>query len=301
MSTLLFDEPPLVVSPTLACAIGLQEAIVLQQMHYWASHSKHVHAGRRWVYNTYEEWAMQFPFWKPESIRKIVANLRAKDLVDVEKLSSDPANRTNYYAINYEVLKALSDKKAVDQPEESTACPSGRIHRGIRKNPPHQPEESTACLYRTETTTETTQENHIAATPNDPDADSVSTVFEHWKRVMQSPRSRLDDKRRRAINAAIKLGYTTRELLKAVDGCSKSPHNMGLNDRQTKFNDIELILRNAANIDRFIGLADNPPASSAPRPAGQPLNKQEALEARNREVAARLTAKFHAQHGGQRA
>jgi hypothetical protein len=148
MSTLLFDEPPLVVSPTLACKIGLQEAIFLQQIHYWAAHSKTAHEGRKWVYNTYKEWAVQFPFWKPESIRKIVASLRMAGLLDVRVLSEDKANRTNYYAINYDRLRELGSK-AEDHPEESTAS--------IRKNPPHHPEESTASLYKTETTTETTQ------------------------------------------------------------------------------------------------------------------------------------------------
>jgi hypothetical protein len=36
---------------------------------------------------------------------------------------------------------------------------------------------------------------------------------------------------------------------------------------------------------------------TATRSSGRPLNRQEALEARNREVAARLSAKFQAQHG----
>jgi TFIIE alpha subunit len=159
MSSLLFDEPPLVVSPTLARVIGLQEAIVLQQIHYWAAHSKTVHDGRRWVYNTYEEWAVQFPFWKPESIRKIVANLRDERLIDIEKLSSDRANRTNYYAINYDRLREIAGSKTKDHPEESTA-PSGKDHRiNNRKNPPVHPEESTGSLYKTETTTETTQKS----------------------------------------------------------------------------------------------------------------------------------------------
>lgn len=165
MSNLLFDEPPLVVSPTLACVVGLQEAIVLQQIHYWLAHSKHVHGGRKWVYNTYEEWAVQFPFWKPESIRKIVANLRLAGLLDVEKLSADKGNRTNYYAINYEALSALSSKAKQAHPEKSTARPSGRNHRITnRKNPPVHAEESTGSLYRTETTTETTQRK-VAALP----------------------------------------------------------------------------------------------------------------------------------------
>lgn len=32
---LLINEPPLQVLPTLAKTIGLNEAIVLQQVHYW--------------------------------------------------------------------------------------------------------------------------------------------------------------------------------------------------------------------------------------------------------------------------
>ena len=35
MSRLLIDEPPLQVLPSLAREIGLNEAIMLQQIHYW--------------------------------------------------------------------------------------------------------------------------------------------------------------------------------------------------------------------------------------------------------------------------
>lgn len=35
MGKLLFDEPSLTVSPSLAVIVGLEEAIVLQQVKYW--------------------------------------------------------------------------------------------------------------------------------------------------------------------------------------------------------------------------------------------------------------------------
>lgn len=35
MSKLLLDDEPLVILPKLAAAIGLNEAIILQQLHYW--------------------------------------------------------------------------------------------------------------------------------------------------------------------------------------------------------------------------------------------------------------------------
>jgi hypothetical protein len=148
MATMLFDEPPLVVSPTLACAIGLHEAIVLQQMHYWLSHSKFVHDDRHWVYNTYEDWAKQFPFWKPETIRKIIAKLRGDGLIDIAKLSDNPWDKTNYYAINYAVLATHGAR--IDA-EKSTASERKSAPVQMRKNPPHH------CTENTETTTENTE------------------------------------------------------------------------------------------------------------------------------------------------
>jgi hypothetical protein len=145
---MLFDEPPLVVSPTLACAIGLHEAIVLQQMHYWLSHSKFVHDDRHWVYNTYEDWAKQFPFWKPETIRKIIAKLRGDGLIDIAKLSDNPWDKTNYYAINYAVLATHGAR--IDA-EKSTASERKSAPVQKRKIPPHH------CTENTETTTETTE------------------------------------------------------------------------------------------------------------------------------------------------
>ena len=56
MSNLLFDKHPLVVNPSLAALIGLNEAIVLQQVHYWLKHNeeadKNFEEGRYWTYNT---------------------------------------------------------------------------------------------------------------------------------------------------------------------------------------------------------------------------------------------------------
>lgn len=36
MRARLYNEPPLTVSPSLAAAVGLNEAILLQQVHYTA-------------------------------------------------------------------------------------------------------------------------------------------------------------------------------------------------------------------------------------------------------------------------
>jgi uncharacterized protein YdaU (DUF1376 family) len=117
---------------------------------------------------------------------------------------------------------------------------------------------------------------------------SAGLVFDHWRRVMNSPRSALDAKRKGAIDKALRI-FTVEQLCQAIDGCALTPHNMGLNERATKYNDIELICRNAANVERFMASASAPPVSPGfPRP----MNKQEQLEANNRAVAARLTERM---------
>jgi hypothetical protein len=84
-------------------------------------------------------------------------------------------------------------------------------------------------------------------------------VFDHWRTLLNHPTAKLDDKRRRTIRAALKAGYGVDQLLTAIDGCANSPWHMGKNDRQTVFDGLELILRDAAHIDKFIRLASTPP------------------------------------------
>lgn len=78
-------------------------------------------------------------------------------------------------------------------------------------------------------------------------------IFEYWKKVMKSPGSAFDNKRKGLLAAALK-NYSAADICKAIRGCSKTPHNMGKNDRNTKYNGLGLILRDAEHIDQFIAL-----------------------------------------------
>lgn len=91
-------------------------------------------------------------------------------------------------------------------------------------------------------------------------------MFEHWKTVMGHQRSTFDKKRRAAVEARLRDGYTPADLMAAVDGCALTPHNMGKNDRGERYDDLELICRDAAHVDRFKRNAMTPPSISAQRP-----------------------------------
>ncbi len=107
MSKLLIDEPALQVLPSLAIAIGLEEAIFVQQIHYWLLKSPHVKKGRRWIYNTYAQWLLQFPFWSTDQLKRIISSVKKQEVMFVEKLSDKALDHTNWFSINYEKLKQL--------------------------------------------------------------------------------------------------------------------------------------------------------------------------------------------------
>jgi uncharacterized protein YdaU (DUF1376 family) len=81
--------------------------------------------------------------------------------------------------------------------------------------------------------------------------DSVMEVFQHWQKVMGTEKAKASPERISKIKARLK-DYTVAQLKKAVDGCSKSKHHMGQNDRKTKYNDIELICRDCKHVDSFL-------------------------------------------------
>ena len=88
--------------------------------------------------------------------------------------------------------------------------------------------------------------------------ESVERIFEYWKLIMNTSKSVFDDKRDRDIRKGLKL-FNENELMQAIDGCSKTPHNMGDNDQNTKYNGLHVIFKNADQIERFINNNKNPP------------------------------------------
>ena len=112
---LLIEEPPLQILPSLAVAIGLNEAIFLQQLHYWVRMSSHVHDGRRWVYNSLADWRQQFPFWSDRTLRRVIKSLESPLpgygralLVSTLQLNTHPMDKTKWYTLDYDLVDELS-------------------------------------------------------------------------------------------------------------------------------------------------------------------------------------------------
>lgn len=114
MSKLLLDEHPLVILPELAVEIGLNEAIFLQQIHYWLQKSTNEFDGKKWTYNSYENLQKQFPFFSISTIKRVVKNLTEKGLLLISNYNTDARDKTNWYSINYDNFDALFIGSDVD-------------------------------------------------------------------------------------------------------------------------------------------------------------------------------------------
>jgi len=116
LSSLLLDEPPLIVLPSLAIRVGLEQAIVLQQIHYFLG--LNYHAGRNirddrvWTYNSYEKWQQIFPFFSKKTVQRIFVNLEKDEILISENYNNSALNRIKWYTVNYEKLKALDFPKS---------------------------------------------------------------------------------------------------------------------------------------------------------------------------------------------
>ena len=102
MSRLLINEPPLQVLPSLAKEIGLNEAIMLQQMHYWLLKSANEFTGVKWFYKTLEEWQTEFPFWSVMTIRRTLGSLEKQKIIKIGNFNKKKFDKTKWYTIDYQ-------------------------------------------------------------------------------------------------------------------------------------------------------------------------------------------------------
>ncbi|WP_311790843.1 transcriptional regulator, partial [Pantoea sp. UBA5923] len=156
--SLLLKVKPLVISPILASRIGLNEAIVLQQICYWLEDTTAGvdYDGRRWVYNSINAWNEQFPWWTGKTIQRTVSSLKKMGLIYVEQLKKKQHDQTNYYAINY-VSPLLADTDNLSL-SRKTNCPDPKGQSVPMEKDNLSPSIGSTCPSLTENTTENTTE-----------------------------------------------------------------------------------------------------------------------------------------------
>lgn len=103
---------------------------------------------------------------------------------------------------------------------------------------------------------------------------TVTRIFEFWKTTMKlNGTYQLTSERKSKVEARLK-SYTPEEVEEAIIGCSLTPHNMGKNDQEEIYNDLELICRNGKNVERFRDSARRKRKKSSGESAGDLSNRR---------------------------
>ena len=96
--------------------------------------------------------------------------------------------------------------------------------------------------------------DRIAAAADPADVEFVWQAWVSTHRAGQENRVKLTDERRDRIAWAV-VTYGKETCVEAIEGCKQSSFHQGDNDRRRKYDDVELILRDASKIEYFCEVA----------------------------------------------
>ncbi|WP_239705146.1 conserved phage C-terminal domain-containing protein [Mammaliicoccus sp. R-M63] len=230
-SKLLIDDYPIQVLPKLAIEIGLNEAIILQQIHYWLNQSNHNHDGKKWIYNTYDDWNKQFPFWSVMTIRRTITSLEKQNLILIANYNKAGFDKTRWYSINYPVVESVN-RRCVQN--EQTIC-SKRTDGSVQN-------EQTNTRDYTENTTE-----NISMSDKS-DAAPYKTIIEYLNNKVNKRFSYKSESNRKLIKARFNEGYKLEDFIKVID----IKTNEWINDEKMKSYLQPSTLFRGSNFDKYL-------------------------------------------------
>lgn len=133
-SSLLIDEPPMLMLPSLAKALkSADKAIMVQQIHYWlqikrkANDARAFHDGRWWVFNSIQQWHDQFIWMSERTIRRNLDELAKMGIIIVSRFNNKAFDRTKWYTLNYDLLDQLA--QGFQKPQSDAFSDSGQSNR----------------------------------------------------------------------------------------------------------------------------------------------------------------------------
>lgn len=205
MNKLLIDDYPIQVLPKLAKEVGLNEAIFVQQLHYWTNgKSGKLKDGKRWVYNTYKDWEENFPFWSNATIRRTIASCEKQNIIIVGNYNRAGFDKTKWYAVNYEEIEGMSKRIAQN---EQTSCSKRAIGTAHNEQP--------NTIDYTETSSETIKDTMSSS--DEHDHIPYSEIVEYLNEKTNSQFRSTTKKTQTVIKARYNEGYVIDDFKKVID------------------------------------------------------------------------------------
>lgn len=117
---LLFNDQPITINRKLAKCLGLKEAVVFQQMHYWLEINKKTNnnyrEGKYWTYNSIKKWhENEFDFLSLRTVERTIQSLEKIGLLESTCFNKMAGDKTKWYTINYDKLLEVCEKKLAEK------------------------------------------------------------------------------------------------------------------------------------------------------------------------------------------
>lgn len=92
MTSSLIPERPLLISPTLAATIGLEESVMLHVLSELKLNSVDSTDGLTWLELNHDMLGTAMPFWTPDQIKAVQQSLLEKGLIQLDTVSNKPGS-----------------------------------------------------------------------------------------------------------------------------------------------------------------------------------------------------------------
>lgn len=196
--------------------------------------------------------------WVLEKFLKIDGDYFRSDRLDEEYLKAEKRKEI-----------ARENGKLGGRPNNPAGYPSGIPEPNLNANPEKSSSPSPSPLpLQLPLPSERKQKLVEQARPRSVNSEIAEKIFETWKAELNHPRAKLDRVRRKMIESRLAEGYSQERIEAAIRGIKLSAHHMGQNDREAVYDDIELICRSGAYVDRFADLEEKS-GLGTPRPVWQ--------------------------------
>lgn len=112
----------------IAMEIGITNAILIGNIHYWVNHNKqnniNFHEGRYWTYNTQEAYSEQFPYLTRRQIQTALKKLEEEGYIMSDNFNQKKYDRTKWYTLTDKGIDLIisSDRKAIELTQKSKHC-----------------------------------------------------------------------------------------------------------------------------------------------------------------------------------
>ena len=132
--------------PEIATKYGVNEAVLLQFIHFWIEHNKanevHYNDGHYWMYNSVKAFGKQFPYMSPHVIRGALKKLEDEGLILTGNYNVTGYDRTTWYTLTQIGENVINHVSNTDLTGQTDIVTPGNPFTGADERPKVETVES---------------------------------------------------------------------------------------------------------------------------------------------------------------